>query len=183
MHFLASLILAAVLMVAFVLWFLAAARRNRHVRGFVAAANIGEGTRDFDSLVPDVNIPVRYLLAKRGSSTLNFTLPAAAADRPIGVCEDQSSQEAIGMTPGLPFRINRLGLSVRTKKVAVNTVVAQDDTLVSDGTGYAKTLPTNAGAGTFWVIGQADQAGAASGDANFPTVIEFIGCLPYKVVV
>ncbi len=183
MHPIACLIIAAILVVAFVLWFLASARRNRHFRGFVAAANIGEGTREFDSLVPDVNIPVRYLLAKRGSSTLNFTLPAATADRPIGVCEDQSSQEAIGLTPGLPFRISLLGLGMRTKKVAVLTTVALDDTLVSDGTGYAKTLPTNAGAGTFWVIGQACAAGAASGDANFPTLIEFIGVLPYKVTV
>ena len=157
-------------------------RRRRHRNGFLAA-NIGEGTREFDSLVPDVNIPARFLLAKRGSSTLNFALPTALADRPIGVCEDQSSVEAIGTTPGLPLRISRLGLATRTKKVAINTSVAQDDTLVSDGAGYAKTLPTNAGAGTFWVIGQADQAGAASGDASFPTVIEFIPILPYKVTV
>ena len=76
--------------------------------------------------------------------------------------------------PDLPLRVNRLGVSTRSKKVAVNSAVAQDDLLVPAANGYAQTLP--AAAGTYWVIGSAEQAGTAG-------VVEFIGCLPYKIVV
>jgi hypothetical protein len=155
--------------------------RERHARrrGGFLAANIAEGTREFDSLIPDANVPARYLLAKRGSDAQHFAL-AGAGDRPIGVCEDQSS--AAGVSLGsLPLRVSRLGISTRTLKVAINSTVAQDDLLCTAAGGYAETLPT--AAGTYWVVGQADQAGGASGVTATPTIIEFIGCLPYKVVI
>ncbi len=146
------------------------ARRRR--RTGVLAANIAEGTREFDSLVPDAAVPARYLLVKRGSDAAHFAL-AGAGDHPIGVCEDQTS--AAGMpTPSLPLRVSRLGISTRSKKVAVAGSVAQDDLLVPAANGYAQTLPT--AAGTYWVIGSADQSVTGG-------VVEFIGCLPYKIVV
>ena len=52
---------------------------------------------------------------------------------------------------------------------------------VGDGTGYAKTLPTAAGSGTFWVIGRAQSSAAATGVAGTPAIVEFIGQVPYKV--
>ncbi len=155
-----------------------ARRRRRHCTGFLAA-NIAEGTREFDSLVPDTAVPARYLLVKRGSDAQHFAI-AGAGDHPIGVCEDQSSTTGVPL-PGLALRVNRLGVSTRTKKVAVNSAVAQDDLLVPAANGYAQTLPT--APGTYWVIGSAEQAGAASGVSGTPTLIEFIGCLPYKVTV
>ncbi len=153
-------------------------RRRRHRAGLLAA-NIAEGTREFDSLVPDAAVPVRYLVVKRGSDAQHFAI-AGAGDRPIGVCEDQSGTAGVAL-PGLALRISRLGVSTRSKKVAINSVVAQDDLLVPAASGYAQTLPT--APGTYWVIGSAEQAGAASGVSGTPTVVEFIGCLPYKVVV
>ena len=149
-----------------------ALRRRRHHTAFLAA-NIAEGTREFDSLVPDAAVPTRYLLAKRGSDAAHFAI-AGAGDRPIGVCEDQTSTASVAL-PGLPLRISRLGISTRSKKVAVNSAVAQDDLLVPAANGYAQTLPT--AAGTYWIIGNAEQAGAAGG------VVEFIGSLPYKVTI
>ena len=136
-------------------------RRRRHRTGFLAA-NIAEGTREFDSLVPDAAVPARYLLAKRGSDAAHFAV-AGAGDRPIGVCEDQTSTAGVAL-PGLPLRVNRLGVSTRSKKVAINSAVAQDDLLVPAANGYAQTLPT--AAGTYWVIGSAEQAGTASGVAG-----------------
>ena len=148
-------------------------RRHRHRRGFLAA-NIAEGTRECDSLVPDAAVPARYLLVKRGSDPQHFAI-AGAGDHPIGVCEDQTSAAGVAL-PGLPLRVNRLGVSTRTKKVAINGAVAQDDLLVPAANGYAQTLPT--AAGTYWVIGSAEQAVAGT-----PSVVEFIGCLPYRVTV
>ncbi len=153
-------------------------RRRRHRTGFFAA-NIAEGTREFDSLVPDAVVPARYLVVKRGSDAQHFAI-AGAGDRPIGVCEDQSSAAGVAL-PSLALRVSRLGISTRGKKVAINSVVAQDDLLVPAASGYAQTLPT--APGTYWVIGSAEQAGSASGISGTPTVIEFIGCLPYKVTV
>ena len=162
------------------LWCAAAAdRRGRHRTG-LRAANIAEGTRESDSLIPDVTIPARYLLAKRGSDPAHFTL-AGAGDRPMGVCADQSSTAGVPL-PGLPLRVDLFGCGARTKKVAINSPVNQDDLLVADAGGYAKTLPAASGtATTYWVIGSAQQAGAASGVAATPTVIEFIACLPYQL--
>ena len=75
-----------------------------------------------------------------------------------------------------------LGCGGRTRKVAVNSTVNQDDLLVADANGYAKTLPAAAGTpATYWIIGSAQQAGTASGVAATPTVIEFIPCLPYQL--
>ena len=147
------------------------ARHRRHRAGFLAA-NVAEGTREFDSLVPDAAVPARYLLIKRGSDTAHFAL-AGAGDRPIGVCEDQTSTAGMPL-PSLPLRVSRLGVSTRSKKVAVSGTVAQDDFLVPAANGYAQTLPTVPG--TYWVIGCAEQSGTGG-------VIEFIGCLPYKAVV
>ena len=147
-------------------------RRRRQRAGFLAA-NVAEGTREFDSLVPDTAVPARYLLVKRGSDAAHFAI-AGAGDRPIGVCEDQTSTAGVAL-PGLPLRVSRLGVSTRSKNVAINSAVAQDDLLVPAANGCAQTLPT--AAGTYWVIGSAEQAGAGSG------VVEFIGCLPYKIVV
>ena len=148
-----------------------APRRRR--RAGTLAANVAEGTREFDSLVPDGVVPARFLLVKRGSDAAHFTL-AGASDRPIGVCEDRTSVAGTPL-PGLPLRVSRLGVSTRSKTVAVSGNVAPDDFLVSAASGYAQTLPT--AAGTYWVVGVADQAASAGG------VVEFIGCLPYKVVV
>ena len=155
-------------------------RRVRHRRGTLAG-NIEEGTRELASLVPDITIPFRYLLAKRGSSPLNFTL-AGSGDRPFGVCGDQSTGEGLVNLAGLPFRVFLLGCQPRTMKVAINSTVAQDDLLVADANGYAKTLPAaiNGTPTTYWIIGSAQQAGTASG-ATVPTIIEFIGCLPYQL--
>ncbi len=149
-----------------------ALRRCRHRAGFLAA-NVAEGTREFDSLVPDAAMPARHLLVKRGSDAAHFAI-AGAGDRPIGVCEDQTSTAGVAL-PGLPLRISRLGVSTRSKTVAVSSAVAQDDLLVPAANGYAQTLP--AAAGTYWVVGSAEQAVAAGG------TVEFIGCLPYKVTV
>ena len=162
------------------LWRAAAAdRRGRHRAGRFAA-NVAEGTRESDSLIPDVTVPARYLLAKRGSDTAHFTL-AGAGDRPIGVCADQSSTSGIPL-PGLPLRVDLFGCGACTKKVAINSTVNQDDLLVADANGYAKTLPAASGtATTYWVIGSAQAAGTASGVAATPTVIEFIACLPYQL--
>ena len=162
------------ILIAAALGFPWALRRHRHRTG-VLAENIAEGTREFDSLVPDTAVPARYLLAKRGSDAAHFAI-ADAGDRPIGVCEDQTSAAGVAL-PGLPLRVSRLGVSTRSKKVAVDSAVAQDDLLVAAANGYAQTLP--AAAGTYWVIGSAEQAAAAGA----PTLIEFIGCLPYKIVV
>ncbi len=145
----------------------------RRRRDGVLAANVAEGTREFDSLVPDAAVPARFLLVKRGSDAAHCAL-AGAGDRPIGVCEDQTSAAGIPLS-GLPLRVSRLGVSTRSKKVAVSGNVAADDFLVPAANGYAQTLPT--ASGTYWVVGVADQtAGAGS-------VVEFIGCLPYKVIV
>ncbi len=160
-------------------WALATSARRRRRRAGFLAANIAEGTREFDSLVPDVAVPARCLLVKRGSDPQHFAI-AGAGDRPIGVCEDQTSTAGVAL-PGLALRVSRLGISTRGKRVAVNSAVAQDDLLVPAANGYAQTLPT--ATGTYWVIGNAEQAGAASGVASTPTIIEFIGCLPYKVTV
>ena len=119
-----------------------ALRRRRHRTGFLAA-NVAEGTREFDSLVPDTAVPTRYLLTKRGSDAAHFAI-AGAGDRPVGVCEDQTSAAGVAL-PGLPLRVSRLGISTRSKKVAVNSAVAQDDLLVPAANGYAQTLPTAAG--------------------------------------
>ena len=169
--------LLALSLLAALLWCVAALDRRARRRGGRLAANIAEGTRESDSLIPDVTIPARYLLAKRGSDAAHFTL-AGAGDRPTGVCADQSSTTGVPL-PGLPLRVDLLGCGGHTKKVAINSAVAQDDLLVADAGGYAKTLPT--AAGTYWVIGSAQQAGAASGVAATPTVVEFIGCLPYQL--
>ena len=160
------------ILIAAALGFPWALRCRRHRAGFFAA-NVAEGTREFDSLVPDTAVPARYLLAKRGSDGAHFAI-AGVGDRPIGVCEDQTSTAGVAL-PGLPLRVSRLGVSTRSKKVAVNSAVTQDDYLVPAANGYAQTLP--AAAGTYWVIGSAEQAGTAGG------IIEFIGCLPYKIVV
>ena len=125
--------------------------------------------------------PCRRVTCSPSVAATPHTSPSpGAGDHPIGVCEDQSSTAGVAL-PGLALRVNRLGVSTRTKKVAINSVVAQDDLLVPAASGYAQTLPT--AAGTYWVIGSAEQGGAGSGVAGTPTIIEFIGCLPYKVAV
>jgi hypothetical protein len=154
-------------------------RRSRHRRGTLAA-NIAEGTRDFFSLIPDVTVPARYLLTKPGSDSLHFTL-TGAGDRPFGVCEDQSTTEAFPLA-GLPFRVGILGVDPRTKKVAIQSSVNALDYLTTDASGFAKSVPApiTGTPATYWVLGMATEAGTASG-GSYPTVIEFVPCLPFQL--
>ena len=139
-------------------------------------SNIAEGTHEeFISRLPDNPIPAYFLLAKIGSDNEHADI-ATHTDIPIGVFRDTTL--AVGGTDDLTLHVSiaLFGAAEETRKVAINSTVAEGAFLVADDGGYAKTLPTSGG-GTTYIFGRALMAGAA-GD-----VIEFDPTLPYLVTI
>jgi hypothetical protein len=139
-------------------------------------SNIAEGTHEeFISRLPDNPIPTYFLLAKKGSDNQHADI-AAHTDIPIGVFRDITAAVGGGDDLTLPVSVALFGAARETRKVALNSTVAEGDFLVADDGGYAKTLPTSGG-GTAYVFGRSLMGGAA-GD-----VIEFDPTLPHSVTI
>ena len=135
-------------------------------------ANVGESVHHNGNLTkfPDVELSLRYLLVKIGSTVNNVTL-AGASDTPFGVCTD--STDTAGITDlTVPVNVNVLGGAGETQKVVINSTVTQGDLLVPDANGYAKTRVPGTKS---YVIGKALISGVA-GDT-----IEFAPILPVPV--
>ncbi len=138
--------------------------------------NIAEGTHEeFISRLPDNPIHTYFLLAKKGSDNQHADI-AAHSDIPIGVFRDVTAAVGGGDDLTLPVSVALFGAARETRKVSINSTVAEGDFLVPDDGGNAKTLPTSGG-GASYIFGRALMAGAA-GD-----VIEFDPTLPYHVTI
>lgn len=163
-----SILLLAVLAIGLTALLVTWAKGFHRPRRFLAA-NVAEG-QSLTGMKPffaDVAFPTRFRLGKIGSGPTNITIVTAATDKPLAVMIDEAG---IGdLVTG-----QLLGATVGTQKVALNSTVANGDALTPDATGYARTLPT--ADGTYWVFGQALQAGVA-GD-----IIEFLPCYPKQIV-
>ena len=142
------------------------------VLGETLFANIGEGTHiKAISRLPDAAIGTRFLIAKAGSDAFHANI-CDATSIPLGIWLDET-----GSTTDLtiPRAIALLGASDETRRVAINSTVTAGDLLVSDASGYARTLPA-AGAvpATYYGIGRALQSGVAGDVIEFDPDLLFI---------
>jgi hypothetical protein len=134
--------------------------------GVMILSNIGEGrhsdTYGGISLLPDVALPTRYLVAKVGATPGVTANICTSADIPLGIFQDQTL--AVGGADDLtnPVAIRLFGSATETRLVAINSTVAYGDWLIVDSAnpGFAKTDPATAST-TVWIIGRALLAGAA----------------------
>ena len=134
----------------------------------LALVNVGEGQSltGLKTYLSDSTFGTRYRLGKIGSTAQNVAIINAATDKPRSIVVDEG-------VAGDPVTCAILGATVGTLKVALNSTVAEGDSLTPDATGYARTLPT--ADGVYWIFGNALQAGVA-GD-----IIEFAPCFPRQI--
>ena len=134
----------------------------------MALANVAEGQSltGLKTYISDSTFGTRYRLGKTGSAATNVAIINAATDKPRSVVTDEG-------VSGDAVTCAMLGATVGTLKIAINSTVAEGDTLTPDATGYGRTLPT--ADGTYWIFGTALQAGVA-GD-----IIEFVPCFPRQI--
>jgi hypothetical protein len=134
----------------------------------LALANVAEGQSltGLKTYISDSTFGTRYRLGKTGSAATNVAIINAATDKPRSVVIDEG-------VAGDAVSCAILGATVGTLKIALNSTVAEGDTLTPDATGYGRVLPT--ADGTYWIFGTALQAGVA-GD-----VIEFAPCPPRQI--
>ncbi|OAM89337.1 DUF2190 family protein [Termitidicoccus mucosus] len=162
---LAVLAVIAFAIVAFA-WF---AFRFCH-RRLVTACNIAEGTHAGRiTKFAGAAIGESYLLGKFGADA-NHVVPAAAADKPIGVITDQAEAAED------PVNVSLLGSSDTTILVRAAGEIAAGSYVVPAAAGRVQALP--AAAGTYILVGRALTAAAAAGDlveidpiAGIPTVV------------
>lgn len=134
----------------------------------MALANVAEGQSltGLKTYISDSTFGTRYRLGKTGSAATNVAIINAATDKPRSVVIDEG-------VAGDAVSCAILGATVGTLKIAINSTVAEGDTLTPDATGYGRTLPT--ADGVYWIFGTALQAGVA-GD-----IIEFAPCFPRQI--
>jgi len=126
------------------------------------------GTESFQ-IDPASTLPVasQHLIYKRGSSQYYAAL-ADGVNYPLGVSPDAAYQL------GDLMAVERFGATDGTKQGFSAGAVTIDHLVYSAANGLVGDL-TTAGAGTFWVIGRANNT---VGAANME--ITFIPCFPYQ---
>lgn len=164
------LALLATIALLMVVSIVAAAAVHLHRSGLVRAFNIAEGTHEGSvSRKAAGAITTRFLLVKP-TATLNEVDIAGAADRPLGLCDDEAA------AAGDLVNVNLLGISKRTLLMVASEAIAIDDEVYTAAGGKVQDLPT--AAGTYWKVGRPIVAAGADGD-----LLEVEPCLPEKLVI
>jgi hypothetical protein len=163
----ALLIIAITLVAIFALVAFVASRPRGH-QLTPLANSITSGTHSGDmQIVLEEAVARRHLMLKKGAAD-NGALICTAADKPMCLAEDQGAiADNIAM--------HRLGMGGRTALGVASGAIAANARLSPAAGGKIRTLP--AGAGTYWVCGEAIEA--AADDEEF----EGIFCAPYQVTI
>lgn len=166
----ATLILAAILTVAFAVAMFVTNKKSIANKTAMFLANVAEGIHeDAMTFYADAAIATRFLVMKAGSDA-DHAVAAGAADLPIGICTDEATDAED------PIAIALFSASSKTRKVVASEAITKGSPIYTAASGKVQNEP--AIAGTYYRIGRARAAAAADGD-----VVEIETHLPVKVVI
>jgi hypothetical protein len=134
-------------------------------------ANFAPGTHPGGrkTMVASAAIAAAFRFVEIGAAANKVQVCNAATDNPIGVVEDTASGD------GDIVQVALLGGADGTRRVTCGGDVAYGAEIVSNNAGLAVAVP--AGAGTYFVVGRALEAGANG------QIIEFMPCVGIQRVV